>query len=118
MSKLLNRTRRGQKAKALIRKQRATRLVVFRSSTHLYAQITLVSPNGDKTLVACSTNDSKLRADLSGTKTEKAVLVGKELANRAIAKGITKVAFDRNGYKYSGRIMALANAAREAGLLF
>lgn len=119
MNKQKTRERRGLKAKALIRKSGRARLVVYRSSTHIYTQILQADQNGDKVLVVCSTNDKELRASLVGKcKVEQATLVGKLLGKRASEKGITQVAFDRAGYKYHGRVKALAEGAREAGLDF
>ncbi len=93
------------------------RLNVFRSLNHIYAQI--IDDEAGITLVAASTIDRELRAKMEGlSKTEQAKLVGKALAERALAKGITKVVFDRGGYKYIGRVKALADGAREGGLEF
>ncbi len=93
------------------------RLNVFRSLKHIYAQI--IDDEQGVTLVAASTIDRELRAKCQGlTKTEQARLVGELVAKRALAKGITRVVFDRGGYKYHGRVKALAEAAREAGLEF
>ncbi len=93
------------------------RLNVFRSLTHMYAQI--IDDSVGHTLVAASTVDGELRELLAGkAKTEQAKLVGKKLAERALQKGVTQVVFDRAGYKYHGRVKALAEAAREAGLEF
>lgn len=119
MNKRNSRERRGLKAKALIRKSDRARLVVCRSGYHISAQILKVEPLGDKVLVICSTKDKELSADLSGKcKVEQAALVGKLLGKRASEQGITQVAFDRAGYKYHGRVKALAEGAREAGLDF
>ena len=119
MNKHNSRDRRGLKAKALIRKSGRARLVVYRSATHIYSQIVQVDRLGDKVLVVCSTNDKELRASLTGKcKVEQANLVGKLLGKRANEQGITQVAFDRAGYKYHGRVKALAEGAREAGLDF
>jgi large subunit ribosomal protein L18 len=119
MNKQISRDRRGLKAKALIRKSGRARLVVYRSGTHIYSQIVQSEQLGDKVLVVCSTNDKELRASLSGKcKVEQASLVGKLLGKRATEQGITQVAFDRAGYRYHGRVKALAEGAREAGLDF
>lgn len=119
MNKQNSRERRGLKAKALIRKSGRLRLVVYRSSVHIYSQIIQADPQGDKVLVTCSSNDKELRAKMSGkNKVDQASLVGKLLGKRAHEKGITQVAFDRAGYKYHGRVKALAESAREAGLDF
>ena len=119
MNKQNSRKRRGLKTKILIRKSGRARLVVYRSSFHIYSQIVEVGEHGDKVIVASSTLDNELRKNLSGKcKVEQASLVGQLLAKRAKDKGITEVAFDRSGYKYHGRVKALAESAREAGLEF
>ena len=119
MNKHDSRSRRGLKTKALIRKSGKARLVVFRSGKHIYSQIVQANELGDKVLVACSTIDKELRTSLSDKcKVEQATLVGKLLAKRAADEGISDVAFDRAGYKYHGRVKALAESAREAGLDF
>lgn len=93
------------------------RLNVFRSLDHIYAQV--IDDVAGHTLAAASTLDGKLKADLAGkTKKEQAGLVGKALAERAKAQGITQVVFDRGGFLYRGRVKALADAAREGGLQF
>lgn len=119
MNKQNSRNRRGLKTKALIRKSGRARLVVYRSGVHIYSQIIQADKLGDTVLVACSTIDKELRTSVSGKcKIEQATLVGKLLGKRAADKGISEVAFDRAGYKYHGRVKALAEAAREAGLDF
>jgi large subunit ribosomal protein L18 len=92
------------------------RLNVFRSSIHIYAQV--IDDVQGHTLVAASTNEKGWTAGEAGTKTEQAALVGRLIAERAQAVGVSKVVFDRGGYKYHGRVKALAEAAREAGLSF
>ncbi|MCS7265672.1 MAG: 50S ribosomal protein L18 [Armatimonadetes bacterium] len=93
------------------------RLSVFRSLKHIYAQI--IDDTLGRTLCSASTLDKELREKVKGlTKTQQAIEVGKLIAQRALALGITKVAFDRGGHKYHGRVKALADAAREAGLEF
>lgn len=119
MNKHISRNRRGLKAKALIRKSGRARLVVYRSGTHIYSQIVQADALGDKVLVTCSTVDKEIKASLAGKcKVDQASLVGKLLGKRAKDQGITEVAFDRAGYKYHGRVKALAEGAREAGLDF
>lgn len=119
MNKQISRDRRGLKAKALIRKSGRARLVVYRSGSHIYSQIIQAGPIGDTVLVVCSTTDKELRDSLSGKcKVDQATLVGTLLGKRAKKHGISKVAFDRAGYKYHGRVKALAEGAREAGLDF
>lgn len=93
------------------------RLNVFRSLNHIYAQI--IDDAKGCTLVSASTNDSELRSAVKvGGNIDAAKVVGKTIGERALAKGITTVVFDRGGYKYHGRVAALADAAREAGLKF
>lgn len=92
------------------------RLVVFRSLKHIYAQV--VDDDASKTLVSAGTDSKDLKGQVTGTKTDKAKAVGKLVAQKAIAAGITKVAFDRGGYRFHGRVKALAEAAKEAGLKF
>jgi large subunit ribosomal protein L18 len=93
------------------------RLSIFRSNIHIYAQ--LIDDAASRTLVAASTKDAGLASSLTGkTKTERAKAVGQLIAERAKTAGIDKVVFDRGGFKYHGRVQALADAAREAGLNF
>ena len=93
------------------------RLSVFRSNEHIYAQI--IDDTTSRTLVSASSVDKELAAGLSGkTKTEDAQAVGRLVAERATAAGISKVVFDRGGFRFHGRVKALADAAREAGLIF
>ncbi|HEX8951547.1 MAG TPA: 50S ribosomal protein L18 [Polyangia bacterium] len=93
------------------------RLTVFRSSKHIYAQV--VNDDAHQTIATASTLDEQIIPQLAGLKkSEKAKKIGAAIAERLKAKGIDKVVFDRNGYIYHGRIMALADAAREAGLKF
>ena len=93
------------------------RLSIFRSNIHIYAQV--IDDAAGRTLVAASSKDTKLASSLAGkTKTERAKAVGQLIAERAKAAGIDKVVFDRGGFKYHGRVQALADAAREAGLNF
>ncbi len=93
------------------------RLAVFRSLNHIYAQI--IDDSKEHTLLSASTLDSEIKGQTAGKdKKGEAELVGSQLAKRALAKGINEVVFDRNGYKYHGRVKALAEAARQAGLKF
>ena len=93
------------------------RLCVFRSLNHIYAQV--IDDSQGHTLVAASTNDPEIRDDTAGkSKTGRAELAGSLLARRAVEKGIGQVTFDRGGYKYHGRVKALAEAARQGGLKF
>ena len=117
MNKSKTRQRRAAKGKHIIkRKSTRPRLVVFRSNGHTYAQIMTAGENGDQVLASCSTLDREFKA--TGTKVEQAYEVGKLLGNRAKDKGVSIVAYDRAGYKYHGRVAALAKGARDAGLNF
>lgn len=111
------RLRRAAKARARIREVGADRISIHRTPRHIYAQ---VIRSGTAEVVACaSTLDKSLRTELpNGGNVSAAVAVGKLLAERAIAAGITRVAFDRSGFRYHGRVKALADAAREGGLQF
>jgi len=92
-------------------------LVVNRTPRHIYAQ--LIAPSGSEVLASASTVETELAGSLKGTgNSAAAAAIGKAIAERAIEKGIKKVAFDRSGFKYHGRVKALADAAREAGLQF
>ena len=111
------RIRRARKTRVRIAIQRATRLVVSRSNCHIYAQ--LIAPEGNKVLASASTLEAEVRKDLkNGGNKAAAAIVGKRIADRAKALGIESVAFDRSGFKYHGRVQALADAAREHGLKF
>ncbi|RMH21037.1 MAG: 50S ribosomal protein L18 [Gammaproteobacteria bacterium] len=109
------RLRRALRSRAHIRKLRVPRLSVYKSSQHIYAQIIL--PNGNKVAAAASTVEKSVKTQLKYTcNIDAAQVVGKLIAERAKSAGISQVAFDRSGYKYHGRIKALAEAARENGL--
>jgi len=111
------RLRRARQTRARIAEQRAVRLTVHRSNLHIYAQV--IDASGSKVIVSASTLDKELRAQIpNGGNVQAAALVGKRIAEKAREKGVDKVAFDRAGYKYHGRVKALAEAAREAGLKF
>ena len=117
MNKREARVRRARKTRARIAEQRANRLVVSRSNSHIYAQI--IAPEGDKVLASASTLEGEMRAgNKNGGNRAAATLIGKRIAEKAKALGIETVAFDRSGYKYHGRVKALAEAAREGGLKF
>jgi len=117
MNKRDARVRRARKTRARIAEQRANRLVVSRSNCHIYAQI--VAPSGDKILTSASTLEGDVRKDLkNGGNKAAAAVVGKRIAEKAQQLGIDAVAFDRSGFKYHGRVKALADAAREGGLKF
>lgn len=112
------RVRRGTKHKAKLQTSTRPILVVFRSNVHIYAQVVVAGPNGREVLAASSTVDKTLKTSLAKTKVEQASQVGKLLGERLKAKNITDISFDRSGYKYHGRVKALADAAREEGLNF
>jgi large subunit ribosomal protein L18 len=117
MDKNIARLRRAKSARSHIRKLGVPRLSVLRTGQHLYAQ--LFTADGSRVLAAASTLEAPVRDGLSGNKNkEAAAKVGQVIAERARAAGVEAVAFDRSGYRYHGRIKALADAAREAGLKF
>ena len=117
MDKKNTRLKRATKLRCKIRELHASRLSVHKSSQHIYAQV--ISGDGTKTLASASTNQPDIRQALKSTNSIAAATeIGKHIAQRAIAAGITEVAFDRSGFKYHGRIKALADAAREVGLKF
>lgn len=109
------RLRRARRTRLKLRDLEAVRLCVHRSSQHMYAQV--ISADGAKVLASASTLDSELRAGPTSN-IEAAKKVGQLVAERAKAAGVTQVAFDRSGFKYHGRVKALADAAREGGLEF
>jgi large subunit ribosomal protein L18 len=116
MTKKDQRLRRAAKSRAKIRELRAPRLTVHRTPQHIYAQI--LDPQS-KVLAAASTVQKDVRASLKGTgNATAAAAVGKAIAEKAKTAGVTEVAFDRSGFKYHGRVKALADAAREHGLKF
>ena len=111
------RQRRAIKTRLHIRDLGVARLTIHRTPQHIYAQV--FDPSGAKVLVAASTLQESVCKDLKGTgNVDAAKAVGREIAERAKAAGISKVAFDRSGFRYHGRVKALADAAREAGLEF
>lgn len=117
MNKKVARLRRARKTRARIADLKMVRLCVFRSNSHIYAQV--ISAEGDKVLASASTVEAEVRGSLkSGGNVEAAAVVGKRIAEKAKAAGIDKVAFDRSGFQYHGRVKALAEAARENGLSF
>ena len=112
-----NRLRRSRRTRAKIRELGVQRLTVHRTPRHIYAQI--IDASGDKVLAAASTVQKDLRAGLGNTgNCEAAAAVGKAIAEKAQKAGVESVAFDRSGFRYHGRVKALADAAREAGLKF
>ncbi len=117
MNNVNNRLRRARKTRAKIAELKVTRLSVHRTNTHIYAQI--IAETGDKVLASASTVEADVRKKVkNGGNVEAAAAIGKLIAEKAKKVGITTVAFDRSGYKYHGRIKALADAARENGLSF
>jgi large subunit ribosomal protein L18 len=117
MTKQVSRLRRAKRTRMKIRELEVTRLTVYKTPRHMYAQVT--TADGAKTLVCASTLDKDLRKSLKTTgNVDAAREVGKLIAKKALEAGITTVAFDRAGFAYHGRIKALADAARETGLQF
>ena len=120
MNKTESRLRRGRRTRAKIAELKVNRLSVHRTNLHIYANI--IAPDAS-ILASCSTLETAVRQDLAGKSgkggnVEAASLVGKLVAEKALKAGITEVAFDRSGFRYHGRVKALAEAAREAGLKF
>jgi len=117
LTKKDRRLRRATRARASIRESGTARLTVHRTPRHIYAQVT--TADGAKVLAAASTVQEAVAKDLKGTGNATAAkAVGRAIAERAKAAGIEAVAFDRSGFRYHGRVKALAEAAREAGLKF
>jgi len=117
MDKKQTRMKRALKLRSKIKKLSATRLSIHKTSQHIYAQV--ISEDGSATIASASTTQAEIKASLKNTGNIKAAAeVGKFIAQKAIAAGVTEVAFDRSGFKYHGRVKALADAAREAGLKF
>lgn len=115
MHKKTKRQRRARRTRARIALQGVHRLCVHRTPRHIYAQI--IDPGGARTVVSASTIAKELRETLKATgNREAAAAVGKLIAERAKEQGIERAAFDRSGFRYHGRVKALADAAREAGL--
>jgi large subunit ribosomal protein L18 len=117
MANIDTRQRRARKTRARMAELKVTRLSVHRTNSHIYAQI--IAASGDRVLASASTSEAEVRKVLkSGGNKEAAAVVGKRIAEKAKAAGVTQVAFDRSGFKYHGRVKALADAARENGLSF
>ena len=117
MEKKTARLRRAKSTRAHIRELAMARLSVHRSNQHIYAQV--FAADGGRVIAAASTLQEAVGAGLKGSKNlAAAAAVGKAVAERALAAGVEKVAFDRSGFRYHGRVKALADAAREAGLKF
>jgi large subunit ribosomal protein L18 len=120
LTKKAQRLRRARQTRARIATQGVARLAVHRTNTHIYAQV--ISGDGTQVLASASTVEKDVREQLGaigkGANTAAATLIGKRIAEKAKAAGVEKVAFDRAGFAYHGRVKALAEAAREAGLQF
>lgn len=117
MDKKQTRLRRARKTRARIAALKMVRLAVHRTNSHIYAQI--IDATGGQVLASASTLEADVRKDVAnGGNAAAAALVGKRIAEKAKAAGVTKVAFDRSGFLYHGRVKALAEAARENGLEF
>jgi large subunit ribosomal protein L18 len=117
MNKKSARLRRAKRGRAKIMELEAVRLCVHRTSSHIYAQV--ISSDGGQVIASASTLDKQMKGKLKSTSNKEAAeQVGKLVAKRALDKGIQKVAFDRSGFNYHGRIKSLADAAREGGLQF
>ena len=120
LTKKEQRLRRARQTRLRIAAQEVARLTVFRSNLHIYANI--ISDDGSRVLASASTAEKEVRTELGangkGANVAAASLIGKRIAERAKAAGIEKVAFDRSGFAYHGRVKAVAEAAREAGLQF
>ena len=111
------RQRRARKTRARIAEQKTNRLTIHRTNLHIYAQV--ISACGSKILASASSLEAEVRKELAnGGNAKAAAVVGKRIAEKAKSAGIAAVAFDRSGYKYHGRVKALADAAREHGLKF
>jgi large subunit ribosomal protein L18 len=117
LDKKQNRLRRAKKTRAKIRELGVNRLSVHRTPRHIYAQV--IGPDGGTVVAAASTIEEDIRKSTKSTgNTEAAAIVGARIAEKANAAGVDTVAFDRAGFRYHGRVKALADAAREAGLKF
>jgi large subunit ribosomal protein L18 len=120
LTKKEQRARRALQTRKRIAKQQVARLMVHRSNLHIYASI--ISDDGAKVLASASTAEAEMRKELGapgkGGNVAAATIIGKRIAERAKAAGVDRVAFDRAGFAYHGRVKALAEAAREAGLQF
>mgnify|MGYP002654425058 CR=1 FL=1 len=119
LDKKAQRHRRAQQTRRRIATQGAARLTVIRTNQHIYA--TIHAADGSRVLASASTNEAAVRAEVAdgnGGNTAAAALIGKRIAEKARAAGVERVAFDRSGFAYHGRVKALAEAAREGGLQF
>lgn len=116
-SKKVTRIRRAKRVRMKIRELGANRLCIHRTPRHIYAQV--ISADGAKVLASASTLDANVKSSIKGTgNIDAAIAVGKLIAEKSKAAGVSNVAFDRSGFKYHGRVKALADAAREGGLEF
>jgi large subunit ribosomal protein L18 len=116
-NKIETRQRRSRKTRARIAEQKTNRLAIHRTNLHIYAQV--ISADGGKVLASASTLEADVRKELAnGGNAKAAAVVGKRIAEKAKSAGVESVAFDRSGFKYHGRVKALADAAREHGLKF
>lgn len=117
LTKKETRLRRARQTRAKIAELRVMRLSVHRSNLHIYAQV--IDETGGKVLASASTLEAEVKSQVKrGSNVDAAKIVGQRIAERAKAKGVTQVAFDRSGFRYHGRVKALADAARESGLQF
>lgn len=117
MDKNQARLRRSRKTRAKLAELKVVRLAVHRTNCHMYAQI--IDASGGKVLASASTVEADVRKELgNGGNAAAAAVVGKRIAEKAKSLGIEKVAFDRSGFRYHGRVKSLADAARENGLVF
>jgi len=117
MNKNQARLRRSRKTRAKLAELKVVRLAIFRTNCHMYAQI--IDASGGKVLASASTVEAEVRKEVSsGGNSAAAAIVGKRIADKAKGLGIEKVAFDRSGFRYHGRVKSLADAARENGLVF
>ena len=117
MDKKASRLKRATKLRFKIAKLGANRMTVHRTAQHIYVQV--LSKEGSATVVSASTQQADIKSSVKNTgNIEAATAVGKAIAEKALAAGVSVVAFDRSGFKYHGRVKALADAAREAGLKF
>jgi large subunit ribosomal protein L18 len=116
-AKIEARVRRARATRAKIAQRRTARLTVHRSNLHIYAQV--IDAAGGKVLASASTAEPEVRASVkNGGNVKAAAEIGRRIADKAKQAGVSEVAFDRSGYKFHGRVKALAEAAREAGLKF
>ena len=111
------RLRRARKSRAKMAELHVTRLTVYRSNSNIYAQI--IDGNNNKVIATASTTEAEVKETLKNTSNkDAAIAIGKRIAEKAVKAGVKEIAFDRSGYKYHGRIKALADSARENGLTF